>query len=90
MYTTALLTTLFVKTVFERFYHQKLIYRNNHLGGPDAVLAACAYIVKDAMSDTVAKTITPKGRDVWESLYHYTNKSRYRRTRKYKRNAFGF
>lgn len=36
--------------------------------GPDDVLATWAHVVEDAMSDTVAKTITPEGRDVWENL----------------------
>jgi hypothetical protein len=46
--------------------------------------------MEDAMSNTVAKRITPEGRDVFEALYNFNRSTRYRRKRKYKLNPFGF
>jgi hypothetical protein len=60
------------------------------VGGPDGITAAWAHLMEDAMSDTVAKVVSPEGRDIFEALYNYNRKSAYRLRRKYKKNAFGF
>ena len=60
------------------------------VGDTDGMLAAWAHLKEDAMSDTVAKAVTPEGRDVFEALYNFNRRTAYRRTRKYKKNAFGF
>ena len=45
------------------------------VGGTDGMLAAWAHLMEDAMSDSVAKAITPEGRDVFEALYNFNRKS---------------
>jgi len=60
------------------------------VAGPDGMVAAWAHLLEDAMSDTVAKAITPEGRDVMEALYNYNRRSSYKQYRKYKRNVFDF
>jgi hypothetical protein len=60
------------------------------VGGTDGMLAAWAHLKEDAMSDMVAKAVTPEDRDVFEALYNFNRRTVYRRTRKYKKNAFGF
>lgn len=53
------------------------------------MLAAWAHLMEDAMSDTLAKAVSPEGRDVFEALYNFNRSNRYRRKRKYKLNPFG-
>jgi len=45
------------------------------VAGPDGMIAAWAHLLEDSMSDTVAKAITPEGRDVMEALYNYNRRS---------------
>ena len=54
------------------------------------MLTAWTHLMEDAMSNTVAKRITPEGRDVFEALYNFNKSTRDLRKRKNKINPLGF